>query len=106
MRRHWRGGPGGLLPRGGSHGLIRGVPRLLREASETGESEGAADPHRALFLQQLAREYVVGEEEKARLREFLINRMDEPNDLVRKRRLFCCGLFSFRLVNIPYISFD
>lgn len=81
VRRHWRGGGGGLMTRGGSSGLI-GMRRQLREAAAAGEVEEAGDPQRALFLRQLQREHVVGEEEKARLRAFLLGRMDEPNDLV------------------------
>lgn len=81
VRRHWRGGPGGLLTRGGSSGLM-GMRRHLREAAAAGEAAEADDPQRALFLRQLQREYVVGEEEKTRLRAFLLGRMDEPSDLV------------------------
>jgi hypothetical protein len=100
VRRHWRGGPGGaLLTRGGSSGLM-GMRRHLREAAEMGEAEEAGDPQRALFLRQLRREYVVGEEEKSRLRAFLLGRMDEPNNVVgfllwRWRFCFRGGLFRF-----------
>ncbi len=71
--------------RGGSSGQLMGMRGHLREAGEAGEAEEAGDPQRALFLRQLrARgEYVVGEEEKARLREFLLKWMEEPNDVVR-----------------------
>ena len=61
--------------------MLRHIQTLAASLGETHGTNPSPSPH-AQFLRQ-QQERTVTDEEKARLRAFLLSRMNEPNDIVR-----------------------
>ena len=89
VRRHWRNAGSGGDGEGGLRiGKVGGERNggLMRRREGGGMVAGAScdSPHAMYLQQQQQQARSVSEEEKARLRAFLLSRMTEPHDLIAK----------------------